>query len=284
MKRLLLQLDSDRHPSSFDAIVAYDAGVDAVMSYGGVAPDDVSALVHGGLFTRGLPDLKQTAVWIGGSQIAAGEALLAAAVKAFFGPFRVSVMMDSNGCNTTAAAAVARLGEATRLSEARAVVLAGTGPVGLRAAVLLAGSGAAVTITSRSGSRAQEVAGQIKSRFGVEVAGAEAKDAAGVARALDGAAVCLAAGAAGTTILPRSVWSSHRTLKAMADVNAVPPLGIEGIEAADKGAERDGKRVFGALGVGGLKMKIHKACLARLFERNDAVLDLEAIWEIAKGL
>jgi hypothetical protein len=284
MKRILLQLDSDRHPSSFDAIVAYDAGVDAVMSYGGVSPDDVTPLVHGGLFTRGVPDLKQTAIWIGGSQIAAGEALLASAVKAFFGPFRVSVMMDSNGCNTTAAAAVARLNEATALSGVRAVVLAGTGPVGLRAAVLLARAGADVAITSRAAARAQEVAGQIKSRFGVAVATAEAKDAAGVARALDGAAVCLVAGAAGAALLPRSVWTANRTLKAMADVNAVPPLGIEGIEAADKSAEREGKRVFGALGVGGLKMKIHKACLARLFERNDAVLDLEAIWDIAKAL
>jgi hypothetical protein len=284
MKRILLQLDSDRHPSSFDAIVAYDAGVDAVMSYGGVSPDDVTPLVHGGLFTRGVPDLKQTAIWIGGSQIAAGEALLASAVKAFFGPFRVSVMMDSNGCNTTAAAAVARLNEATALSGVRAVVLAGTGPVGLRAAVLLARAGADVAITSRAAARAQEVAGQIKSRFGVAVATAEAKDAAGVARALDGAAVCLVAGAAGAALLPRSVWTANRTLKAMADVNAVPPLGIEGIEAADKSAEREGKRVFGALGVGGLKMKIHKACLARLFERNDAVLDLEAIWDIAKTL
>jgi hypothetical protein len=283
MKRILLQLDSDTHPSSFDRIVAHDAGVDVVLSYGGVEPENVTPLVHGCLFTRGVPDLTHTAIWVGGSEVAAGEALTAAVTKAFFGPFRVGVMMDSNGCNTTAAAAVARLAGATALSGARAVILAGTGPVGVRAAVLLAREGASVTITSRSLAKAQEASAQLKTRFGVTVAAVEAKQGADVARALEGAQVCLATGAAGVTLLPRAVWTASSTLAAMGDVNAVPPLGIEGIEAGDKG-ERDGKRVFGALAIGSLKMKVHKACVARLFERNDSVLDLEAIWGIARTL
>jgi methylenetetrahydrofolate/methylenetetrahydromethanopterin dehydrogenase (NADP+) len=284
MKRLLLQLDSDRHPSSFDRIVAHDAGVDAVLSYGGVVPEEVTPLVHGCLFTRGVPDLRHTAIWIGGSQVAAGEALTEAVNGAFFGPFRVSIMMDSNGCNTTAAAAVARLASAIALRGARAVILGGTGPVGLRAAVLLAREGAAVTIASRSMVRAQDAGAQVKARFGMTVAAIEAKDHAGLARALEGVQVVLAAGAAGVTLLPRAVWAAHPTLVAMADVNAVPPPGIEGIDPGDKGVEREGKRVFGALAIGGLKMKVHKACVARLFERNDVDLDLEAIWGIARGL
>jgi hypothetical protein len=282
MKRILLQLDSDPHPSSFDRIVAHDAGVDVVMGYGGVTPEDVTPLVHGCLFTRGVPDLRHTAIWIGGSQVTAGEALTEAVTKAFFGPFKVSVMMDSNGCNTTAAAAVARLAGAVELSGARGVILGGTGPVGLRAAVLLARERASVTIASRSLTRAQDAAQQLRSRFGVTVSAAEAKDDASVARALDGAQICLTTGAAGVQLLSRKIWSSHPTLRAMGDVNAVPPLGIEGIEAADKGADREGKQVFGALAVGGLKMKVHKICVERLFERNDSVLDLDAIWQIAR--
>ena len=283
MKRLLLQLDSDRHPSSFDRIVAHDAGVDAVLSYGDVSPEEVTPLVHGCLFTRGVPDLKHTAIWIGGSQVGAGEALTEAVKKAFFGPFRVSVMMDSNGCNTTAAAAVARLAGAMDLSGARAVILGGTGPVGLRAAVLLARAGASVTITSRSMAKAKEAAAQLRARFGVEVAATEARDDAGVARALEGAQLCLTAGAAGVQLLSRKIWATNPTLRVMGDVNAVPPLGIEGTEAGDKGVEREGKRVFGAMAIGGLKMKVHKAAVARLFEQSDAVLDLEAIWQIAKA-
>jgi hypothetical protein len=284
MKKILLQLDTDKHPSAFDRIVAYDAGADEVLSYGGVAPADVMPLLHGAIFTRGPAELRHTAAWIGGTDVTAGEALLEAAGKAFFGPFRVSLMMDSNGCNTTAAAAVARLAGVAGLKGARAVILAGTGPVGLRAAVLLAREGAAVTLTSRSLDRAREAAERLQARFGVQITPAEVGDDAGVARVLDGASVCLTAGAAGTTLLRRGLWAVHPTLAALADVNAVPPPGIEGIEATDKGTVREGKKVFGALGVGSLKMKVHKACVARLFERNDEVLDLDAIYAVARSV
>jgi hypothetical protein len=284
MKKLLLQLDPDKHPSAFDRIVAYDAGADDVLSYGGVVPGDVAPLVHGALFTRGPGDLRHSAVWVGGSDVAAGEGLLEAARKAFFGPFRVSLMMDANGCNTTAAAAVARLAGILDLKGKRVTILAGTGPVGVRAAVLFAREGAPVTLTSRSLERARAAAAQLQARFGVQVTPVEVRDEASVARALDGAEVGLTAGAAGTTLLRRDVWARHPTLVALADVNAVPPLGIEGIEATDKGAAREGKVVFGALGIGSLKMKVHKACVARLFERNDEVLDLEAIYSVARSV
>ena len=283
MKKLLIQLDVDRHPSAFDRIVALDAGADHVLSYGGVTAGDVTALIHGAIFTRGPGDLRHTAAWVGGTDVVAAEALTEAVQKAFFGPFRVSVMMDANGCNTTAAAAVARLASVATLGGARAVVLGGTGPVGVRAAALLAREGAAVTLCSRSLERARAAGERLRARFGVEVSPCEAWDEDGVRRALEGADVCLTAGAAGIQFLPRAVWAPHPSLKALADVNAVPPLGIGGIEAGDKGAERDGKRVFGALGIGSLKMKVHRACLAELFERNDAVIDLERIYDVARA-
>jgi hypothetical protein len=283
MRKLLLQLDPDRHPSAFDRIVALDAGADDVLSYGGVTPADVPPLVHGAIFTRGPAELRHTGVWVGGTDVAAAEALFAAVQEAFFGPFRVSAMMDANGCNTTAAAAVARLSGVVTLSGARAVILGGTGPVGIRAAALLGREGAAVTLCSRSLDRARAACERLKTRFGVDVTPCQAWDEAGVARALDGAEVCLTAGAAGVRFLPRAVWATHPRLRALADVNAVPPLGIEGIEAGDKGTERDGKRVFGALGIGGLKMKVHRACLAQLFERNDAIVDLETIYGVARA-
>ena len=283
MKNLLLQFDPDVHPSAFDRIVAYDAGADEVLSYGGVTPSGVTPLVHGAIFTRGPADLRHTAVWVGGTDVASAEALFAAVQKAFFGPFRVSAMMDANGCNTTAAAAVARLAGVVTLSGARAVVLGGTGPVGVRAAALLAREGADVVLCSRSLERARAACERLKATFGVDVTPCQAWDEAGVARVLEGVDVCLTAGAAGVTFVPRTVWAKHPRLKALADVNAVPPLGIEGIEAADKGAEREGKRVFGALGIGGLKMKVHRACVARLFERNDTVIDLETIYGAARA-
>src|SRR5213080_2237915 len=105
MRKLLLQLDSSRLPSVFDQVVAYDAGVDQILSYGGVTEPDVRDLIHGCLFTRGPKDLHNTAVWIGGTNMAAGEQLLALAVDSMFPPFKVSIMLDSNGSNTTAVAA-----------------------------------------------------------------------------------------------------------------------------------------------------------------------------------
>jgi len=283
MKKVLLQLDPDRNPSAFDRIVAHDAGADEVLSYGGVTAADVAPLVHGAIFTRGPADLRHTAVWVGGTDVGAAESLFTTVQKTFFGPFRVSAMMDANGCNTTAAAAVARLAGVTTLAGARAVVLGGTGPVGLRAATLLAREGAHVTLCSRSLQRARAACEHLKARFAVEVHPQEASDEHGVSRALEGADVCLCAGAAGVQFLPHTVWAPHPRLRALADVNAVPPLGIGGIEATDKGTERDGKRVFGALGIGGLKMKVHRACVAQLFERNDAVVDLETIYGVARA-
>lgn len=284
MEKLLIQLDGDKHPSSFDCITAYDAGVDHVIGYGGVLVADVRNLVYGAMFTRGGDALKNSAIFIGGSSVPAGEQMLKAATDAFFGPVRVSVMADPNGSNTTAAAAVLKIIGATAVAGRTATVFAGTGPVGVRAATLLAQEGAHVILTSRSLGRAQQTAQEIKDRFGLEVVPFEVCDEDAAAKALDGAAVALAAGAAGIQLVSKALWSAQPALEVVADINAVPPLGIEGIKATDDGKLREGKLAFGALGIGGLKMKIHRAAVARLFDQNDLVLDIEEIYAIGKAL
>lgn len=284
MKKLLIQLDSDKFASSFDCITAYDAGVDHVLSYGGVTLEDVRNLVYGAMFTRGGEALKNTAIFIGGSSVPLGEQMLKAVLDTFFGPVRVSVMADPNGSNTTAAAAVLKIVGATSVEGKRAVIFAGTGPVGVRAAALLAKEGAQVSITSRSLERAQQVAQSIKDRFGLEATPLEVRDDQAAAQALEGAQVVLTTGAAGIQLVKKDLWVSNPTVEVLADVNAVPPLGIEGIKATDNGKEREGKIAFGALGIGGLKMKIHRGAVAKLFERNDLVLDIEEIYEIGKAL
>src|SRR6476646_9285329 len=145
-RKILIQLDSDPQPSSFDRVVAVDAGVDEVFSYGGVRPEQVRDLVHGAIFTRGPKDLHHTALFVGGSDVAAGERLLAEAVRHMIPQFglRVSVLLDANGANTTAAAAVRAAAKHLDLSSTRALVLGGTGPVGQRVGRLLARQGAQV--------------------------------------------------------------------------------------------------------------------------------------------
>jgi hypothetical protein len=284
VRKLLLQLDASPHPSVFDRVVAYDGGADEVLSYGGVTEAAVRDLVHGAIFTRGPKDLHNTAIFIGGTDMAAGERMLEAVRATFFGPLRVSVMLDANGSNTTAAAAVVKLQQAAGgVTGLRAVVTAGTGPVGSRAAGLLAKAGAEVVITSRRPPDPNLIS-MLQKRFGGTLRGVAMPDGSQAAAVLEGANVLLNAGPAGVGLVPKSAWAGRASLRAAADVNAVSPLGVEGIEVMDNGAERDGVKVFGALGVGGLKMKIHKACIARLFEKNDLVLDAETIADVANDL
>jgi methylenetetrahydrofolate/methylenetetrahydromethanopterin dehydrogenase (NADP+) len=284
MRKLLLQLDSDRLPSVFDRVVAYDAAADEILSYGGIVPTDVRDLIYGLIFTRGPKDLANSAVFVGGRDINVGDAIFTAAQEAYFGPFRVSIMLDSNGSNTTAVAAVAKINDTLGgdVKGKRVVVIAGTGPVGARAAGLLAKEGADVLITSRRGPDGERALRNIVARFGGKVSCTTMADPSQAPHVLEGAVVVLNCGPAGVMLVPRAAWANRAGLKVAVDLNAAPPLGIEGVDANDNGVVRDGVTVFGALGVGALKMKIHKRCLARLFETSDAVLDAEAIFEIAR--
>jgi methylenetetrahydrofolate/methylenetetrahydromethanopterin dehydrogenase (NADP+) len=284
MKKLLFLLDTDPYPSVFDTVVAYDGGADRVAGYAGVTPNNVGPLVDGTIFTRGGKDKQNTAIFVGGGDMTKGEALFAAVKKKFFGPFRVSAMLDSNGSNTTAAAGVALLEKAGKLKGKKAVVLAGTGPVGMRAAAFFGQEGADVAITSRDQKRADNAAKAIESRFGVKVTPVEAADDAARAKAVKDATIVFAAGAIGVQLLKVADWQNNAKIEMLADVNAQPPLGIEGVEATDKAKDRSGKIAFGALGIGGLKLKLHRGCIGKLFDSSEGVLDAEEIYAIAKEM
>jgi methylenetetrahydrofolate/methylenetetrahydromethanopterin dehydrogenase (NADP+) len=286
-RKILIQLDSDPQPSVFDRVVAVDAGAEEIFSYGNVQPDQVRGLVHGAIFTRGPADLKHTAVFIGGSDVAAGERLLAEVRKHLLPEFglRVSVLLDANGANTTAAAAVRAAARHLPLRNAPSLVLGGTGPVGQRVALLLAREGAEVRVGSRQQARAVAVCEAIRAKVpDARVEPIAVTGSADLPPALAGRTLAVAAGAAGIVLLPRAARLACPTLKVVVDLNAVPPLGIEGVEATAKAVERDGVIGYGALGVGGTKMKIHRAAVARLFESNDQVLDAEEVYALALGI
>jgi len=286
VKKILIQLDTDDHPSTFDSMVAHDAGVDALLRYGGVEPDAVRGLVQSAFFTRP-PGDSNLAVWVGGSSVGAGEEVLEQVKESFFGPFRVSVMLDSNGCNTTACTTVARLAREIDL-KGRRVVIVGAGAVGLRAAKLLIDEGCDVTVSGIpkdrfKGKEYRRARGLTTAEErGMQIA--EPEDDAALKDLLDGASLVLAAGPAGVELLPESIWREVDSIEVLADFNAADPLGIEGTDAQDDMKDYDGKRVLGALAIGGPKMKVHKTCIQRLFETNEAVLDVDGVYEIAKEL
>ena len=284
-KTILIQLDPDAHASVFDRVVAIDSNVDELFSYANVQTDQVRDLVHGAIFTRSPKDLKNTAIFIGGGNVEKSEALLAKALGAMVPEYglRVSVLFDANGCNTTAAAAVRIAAKNLDLKDKKVLILAGTGPVGQRAALLLAKLGAKVFLSSRTIEKARSAIVSIGKKIGecpAPVAIQVANDVE-LKSALEGVELVISTGAAGVCLLPEKIRQAVSTLKMVIDLNAVPPMGIEGTSVMDKGVIREGVICYGAIGVGDLKMKIHRAAIAALFTRNDQVMDALEVYEIA---
>jgi methylenetetrahydrofolate/methylenetetrahydromethanopterin dehydrogenase (NADP+) len=284
---ILLQLDTDPLPSVFDRVVAVDAGAQHVFSYGGVTAQNVMPLVHGCIFTRGSKELNRTAIFVGGSDVAAGEAVLAEVRKHLIPQYglSVSVMLDSNGANTTAAAAVRAAGRHLDLGSAQSLVLGATGPVGQRVVRLLAKNGGHVRVGSRQKDKAEAICKAVHAHLpNAKLEAIGVSSSADGPIALEGRTLVVAAGATGVVLLPKKLRDSCKTLKVAIDLNGVPPAGIEGVELNDKGAERGGVACYGALGIGGTKMKIHKAAIAKLFATNNAMFDVEEIYNLALQL
>ena len=283
--KILFQLDVDSPASTFDSVVAIDSGVEQLFTRSGVTTTSLTPLVHGAMFTRGGDDLRNTAIFIGGSDVDAAENLYDTALKTFFGPVRVSVMLDANGCNTTAAAAVVAAGRHATLKGAKAFVLGGTGPVGRRAAQMLAAEGAEVSITSRSQSRAQAACDAVSKRIdGAKLTACEIGSPADALSDLASAQIIIGCGAAGVELVSEEILSQLEDLAVAIDLNAVPPAGLGGVGVTDKAKEFGSAVVYGAIGVGGLKMRTHKAAIKSLFESNDKTFDAAEIYAIAKGI
>ncbi len=286
-RRILVQLDPDTHCSVFDAVVAIDSDVDHLLQYAGVEPVQVRDLVYGTIFTRGVDQLQNTAIFVGGNDVSQGELLLRQVTGAFFGPLRVSVMLDANGANTTAAAAVVAVGRHLELPGVQALVLGATGAVGQRVVRMLARAGAKVRVASRNQERAEDVCTKVATEVkavDIVLAPVTVADSRQVRTALEGVEVVIASGASGIQLLSADAWHNASSLRVAIDLNAVPPLGIEGVEVMDKGVERHGVSAYGAVGVGGTKMRIHKESIRRLFQRNDLVLDADEVFQIGLEL
>jgi len=284
--KILIQLDTDNKASVFDAVVAIDSGIDHLLQYSAVRPEDVRGLVHGAMFTRGPGDLKNTAIFVGGSNVTDGEAIADAAKKTLSDPFRVSIMLDSNGANTTAAAAVLSASKHFPLENANSLVLAATGSVGQRICRILANAKSHVFVASRSLDRSKDCierlvdSGIASDRLTPLVS----TESAAMTDALSKSQLLFGCGAAGTRLLTANQLMLAKGLQVAVDLNAVHPSGIEGIDVMDKGTKRGDRLDYGAIGVGALKMKIHKACIAALFEANHRFLDCQEMLALGQEI
>ncbi|MFH1788813.1 MAG: methylene-tetrahydromethanopterin dehydrogenase N-terminal domain-containing protein [Candidatus Altiarchaeota archaeon] len=283
MKKVLAYVTTDDKPSLFDLIVAYDSGADVVVPYCGLDEAEVEELVHNCVFTRHPKKLGSTAIFFAGKDAVRAERLFFKAKSVIDGlpdVFSVSVGLDPEGASTTSSACVMKVKDAFegKLSGVNATVLAGTGPVGQRVAALLAKEGAIVKLTSRSRVKAKEACSILEESYGVKVSALKASDEKGLVDAISSADVVVSCGSEGVEVLPEKVWSKCKTVRVLADVNAVPPYGIGGIKPSDNLEERGGRKFIGALAVGGLKMNLHRGLVEKLFDGNRGVYDLLGIY------
>lgn len=245
-----------RNVSPFDVNMALDAGYDAVVPYAGVTLEEVKGLIEDAIFSRPPKAGARTGVFFGGRSVPLALDMLARAKAAMVPPFKVSLFADPAGSFTTAAAMVACMEKTLRvrfarpLAGTRLAVFGATGPLGFSLAAIAAREGAAVTAVGYDGiRRVSEAAAEIKARFALDVAAADGSDEDKKEAILAASEVVAACGRAGVRILSAAAIEQAAGLLLAADANAVPPAGIEGIDAAANGVALN---AGSALGIGPL--------------------------------
>jgi methylene-tetrahydromethanopterin dehydrogenase len=290
---ILHMLSPLKHVSPFDVNMALDAGFTTAVPYTAVELGDVAGLTQDAIFSRGPKGAKRTGIFIGGKNAILALDMLAAARKAMFPPFQVSVFADPAGSFTTAAAMVAKVEKALKaqgggLSGRRVAVFGATGVVGFASAVIAAADGATTILVGYDGpDRVKALAELAKERFKVELAYADGSSEPLKEQAIKDVDVILAAGRAGVQIVSAQQLARAPSLKVAADVNAVPPAGIEGLGAQDDGVALKGSGAvgIGSLAIGGVKYKVQSGLFRRMIEAEKPLfLDFRDAFALAREL
>jgi len=293
-KTVIIFLDTDKHASPFDILTAIDLYPEAqILHYSDVNLRDAKRIIQDAMFPRGPGGAKHTKIFIGGQDVEKALGILEVAKKSMFPPFELAVIVDPRGAYTTASAAVAKTLALFKekgfgdFKGKNATVLAGTGPVGQVAARLYVMEGGNVVVTSRKLQRATAVASKINEEIGAERAcGAQASAPDEIGEAIRQSDVILSAGAAGIQLLPLNVLKDYgKRCKVVGDINAVPPLGVEGLKPTDKDVEfLPGIWGIGALAIGPFKSQIEAELFKRAVESSKGILDYKVAYEIAKSI
>ncbi len=290
---ILHMLSPLKHMSPFDVNMALDAGFDAVLPYTDVAVAEVPGLVQDAIFSRAPQDGVRTGMFVGGKDAIMALDMVQAAVGAMVPPFALSVFADPAGSFTTAAAMVACIEKLLRdahgrdLHGLRAAIFGGTGVVAFSAAVILAGEGARATLVGYDGpDRVARAAGEIARRFDLRVDGADGSTDALKTEIIRDADLILCAGRAGTRILSRAQLEAARNLLVAADVNAVPPTAIEGLEPQAKGEPFMGAALgLGPFAIGDVKYRTEAGLFRRMIEAEAPVtLDFRDAFALAREI
>jgi methylene-tetrahydromethanopterin dehydrogenase len=294
-RSILHMLDPMPHNSPFDINMAMDAGFDVLMPYSNVKLDSVYRLTQDAIFSRGPSGVKRTGIFIGGRDSALAMDMLTTCQQAMVPPFEVSVFADPSGAFTTAAALVAcvekelQLKHGKELKDCKALVFGGTGPVGIATGVIASLAGADTALVDHlSIDNAQDVANAYNRRFACTLKAGFASSDADKAALIADADLVFCTAKAGIQVLSAAVLTAATQLKVAGDVNAVPPLGIEGIKRNDRGVplvHAPHAVGVGALAVGNVKYQLQNEMLKLMLETDKPLyLDFRQAFSKAKEL
>ncbi len=293
-KSILHLITAAKNASPFDVNMAYDAGYDQIMPYTNVALSEVAGLSQDVIFSRSPSGVKREAIFIGGRDIDLAMQMLEASKKAMFAPFECSIFADPSGAFTTAAAMIAKLEFHLKkqfnedLTGKTLSVFGANGPVGGCAAIIAAQQGAIVqlvTYKSVTDLVAKVNSWNVKYKINLQVVDGTTEQAK--QQVLANADLVICAAAAGVQVISQGHLQVAKKLKVLADVNAVPPLAVQGVAVDSDGVVIEGSQAFGigALAIGQLKYLTQQRLLKdMLMAEKPQVLEFMSAFKLAREL
>lgn len=285
-----------KNASPFDVNMAYDAGFEKIMPYTNVELSEVAALTQDAIFSRSPSGVKREGIFIGGRDIDLAMQMLQAAKQAMFAPFACSVFADPSGAFTTAAAMVAKVEAHLKaqfgedLSGKTLSVFGATGPVGGCAAIIAAQQGANVQLVAHGAlARVQAKADAWNAQYNIQLVPVDGSSEAKKAEVLAQADIAICAAAAGVQVISLEQLAQAKHLKIAADVNAVAPNGVQGVEVNHDGVQVAGTQIYGigALAIGQLKYATQHQLLKQMLpldQEKPKYLEFMAAFNLAREL
>jgi methylene-tetrahydromethanopterin dehydrogenase len=269
---ILHLITAAKNASPFDVNMAFDAGYEKIMPYINVTLNEVVGLTQDAIFSRSPSGIKEEALFFGGRDIHLALDMQNTARGAMFGPFEISTFSDPSGAFTTAAAMLAKVDAHLKqsqqtLAEQTIAIFGASGTVGSTAALIAARQGAKVLMVAHSTVEAmQTYVDNMQTRYGVQLTVVDGSHPEAKQTVLNQATVALCATPAGVRVLEKSYFVDSKTLRVVADVNAVPPSGIDGVDVNTNGVliENTNIAAFGALAIGQLKYVTQQKLLQQM--------------------
>jgi len=291
---ILHMLSPQKHMSPFDVNMAADAGFKTIVPYINVTQEEVTGLVQDAIFSRPPQDGVRTGFFFGGKDAILALDMMEAAKKAMVPPFQVSVFADPAGSFTTAAAMVACVERVLKtkfgrtLKGTRIAVFGATGVVGFASSIIAALEGAHVQLVAHRGvDRVVKSAAVSKQRFGVDLEAVNGETEEARSAIIANAEIIFAAAAAGVRVVTAEQKALAKNLLIAADVNAVPPPGVDGMELFMDGAPLPGCNALGVgpLAIGDIKYKTESGLFKRMLTSNEPLhLDFRHAFQLAREL